>query len=217
MAGPVTTTGPARPATSTSQTANRQPATPGPSDRDAVRDYEVVAGDTLWDIADEQLDDPYRWSEIAEASAQITQPDGQRLADPDLIRPGWTLHIPAPAAAAATPAEPPAAPAEPQPDQEAAGAAEVDPPDTPLRPTAMRNTSTGAARATAASVSGPAEPRPPATPLHPGAGEDARTQPWHGVAGLPDWVRPPFKPTRLADAPDVHAAVLAAFAERGTS
>lgn len=215
-AGPVAPGGPVGPATSTSQTASPQPATQGPSGEGAARDYTVAPGDTLWGIADEQLDDPYSWPEIAAASAQITQPDGQHLADPDLIRPGWTLHIPAPTKAAAPPAQPPAAPAEPDPDQDGDGAATVDPPDTPLRPTAARTSGGGADRATAASVSGPAQPQPPATPLHPEAGDDQRILAWHGVAGLPEWVRPPFKPTRLADAPAVNAAVLAALAERGT-
>ena len=51
-------------------------------------------GDTLWDIADEQLDDPTRYPEIVAASEEITQPDGRQLTDPDLILPGWTLHVP---------------------------------------------------------------------------------------------------------------------------
>ncbi|MGB8019918.1 MAG: LysM peptidoglycan-binding domain-containing protein, partial [Candidatus Nanopelagicales bacterium] len=200
----------------TSQAATpHQPATDA-ADDDGVRDYTVVPGDTLWDIADDQLDDPYRWPEIAEASEAITQPDGGHLADPDLIRPGWTLHIPAPGEASAPLAESPVAPAEPQSDQAADGAAVVDLPDTPLRP-AARPTGGGGGRAAAASVPAPARARPPATPLHPEAGADERTQPWHGVTGLPDWVRPPFRPTRLADAPDVHAAVLAALADRSSA
>ncbi|MGB8019996.1 MAG: LysM peptidoglycan-binding domain-containing protein [Candidatus Nanopelagicales bacterium] len=217
LAGPVTTTGPARPANTASQAADPQQEAAGhhTSDEGSAHGYTVIPGDTLWDIADEQLDDPYRWSEIAEASEQITQPDGQHLADPDLIHPGWTLHLPAPAAAATPPAEPPAAPAEPQPDQQAAGASEIDPPDTPLRPTAARTTRGGSDRATTASVSARVEDWLPATPMHPAAGADEGTRPWHGVPGLPDWVRPPFKPTPLADAPDVHEAVLAVLAQRG--
>ena len=61
---------------------------------EAQRDYIVERGDTLWDIADEQLDDPTRYPEIVAASEEITQPDGRQLTDPDLILPGWTLHVP---------------------------------------------------------------------------------------------------------------------------
>ena len=38
--------------------------------------------------------DPYRWPEIARLSASVIQPGGGRLADPGLIRPGWTLVLP---------------------------------------------------------------------------------------------------------------------------
>jgi len=48
----------------------------------------------LWAIAVSQLGDPFRWPEIAAASAGITQSGGNRLADPDLVRTGWILHLP---------------------------------------------------------------------------------------------------------------------------
>jgi nucleoid-associated protein YgaU len=56
--------------------------------------YVVKPGDTLWDIADEKLGEPTRYPEIVEVSRDTTQPDGDRLRDPDLIRPGWKLTLP---------------------------------------------------------------------------------------------------------------------------
>lgn len=54
----------------------------------------VEPGDTLSAIAEDTLDDPSRYPEIFEASRDTVQPDGARIADPDLIRPGWKLTIP---------------------------------------------------------------------------------------------------------------------------
>ncbi len=54
----------------------------------------VVRGDTLWGIAADELGDPTRYPEIVEANRGDLQPDGRRLADPDLILPGWVVEIP---------------------------------------------------------------------------------------------------------------------------
>ncbi len=56
--------------------------------------HRVVRGDTLSQIAVEELGDASRFPEIVEANAGDLQPDGRRLADPDLILPGWILEIP---------------------------------------------------------------------------------------------------------------------------
>lgn len=56
--------------------------------------YEVERGDTLWEIADEELDDGARFDEIYRASASTIQPDGKILSDPDHIEPGWQLKVP---------------------------------------------------------------------------------------------------------------------------
>ena len=56
--------------------------------------YGVQAGDTLSEIAHEQLGDADRWPEIYQASTGIAQPGGVQLTDPDLIDVGWTLNIP---------------------------------------------------------------------------------------------------------------------------
>lgn len=55
----------------------------------------VVTGDTLWDITEDELGDPHRYPEVFEASKDAVQPGGERLTDPDLIKPGWTITIPA--------------------------------------------------------------------------------------------------------------------------
>lgn len=74
-------------------------AVPGgaPGDPDAapnVRVHVVREGDTLWRVADARLGDARRYPEIVSATADVVQPDGRRLTDPDLILPGWTLTIP---------------------------------------------------------------------------------------------------------------------------
>ncbi|MCL3862064.1 LysM peptidoglycan-binding domain-containing protein [Actinotalea sp. K2] len=74
----------------------------------AVPEHVVVPGNTLWGIAAEHLNDGARFPEVFDLNAGVTQPDGSSLTDPDLIRPGWRLALPAEAAVAPT-----AAPSEP--------------------------------------------------------------------------------------------------------
>lgn len=50
--------------------------------------------DTLWDIAERTLGDPFRYKEIFALNKDRMQPDGSRLTDADLIRPGWQLQLP---------------------------------------------------------------------------------------------------------------------------
>lgn len=57
--------------------------------------YVVHAGDTLSGIAAKRFGDVSRYRDIFEASRGIVQADGEQLTDPDLIRPGWTLTLPA--------------------------------------------------------------------------------------------------------------------------
>src|SRR5690606_28368542 len=61
----------------------------------AAPTYEVQHRDTLWDIAERHLGDPFRWSEIFQLNEGCAQADGRCLTDPDLIFPGWRLQLPA--------------------------------------------------------------------------------------------------------------------------
>ncbi|WP_336921822.1 LysM peptidoglycan-binding domain-containing protein [Aquipuribacter sp. SD81] len=74
-------------------------------------EHVVERGDTLSAIAAEHLGDADRWPEVAEATEATVQPGGERLEDPDLIYPGWTVTVPgagepvAPGPSADAPAE----------------------------------------------------------------------------------------------------------------
>ncbi len=66
---------------------------------DADGEVTVQAGDTLSEIAEDELGDADRYPELFEANVGAEQPDGGRLSDPDLIRPGWVIDIPGAASA----------------------------------------------------------------------------------------------------------------------
>jgi DNA-binding SARP family transcriptional activator len=51
--------------------------------------------DTLWGIAERHLDDGLRYKEIYQLNKDRVQPDGSRLSEASLIRPGWILEMPA--------------------------------------------------------------------------------------------------------------------------
>ncbi len=92
-------------------------ARPGVVKHYEVRPPEGRHHDTLWDIADRVLGDPFRYKEIYALNANRLQPDGRRLTDADLIQPGWQLRLPADAAGPGVRVTPvrsaPAAPAAP--------------------------------------------------------------------------------------------------------
>jgi hypothetical protein len=114
--------------------------------------YVVQRGDTLWGIAQRQLGDPLRWSEIYQLNAGRPQPGGRTLDDPHWIDPGWTLTLPAtsPSAAPVSPTAPAPSPPPPSPP-----AAPSPPPPTPVRPP---TTAPGPA-SVPAPTSAPAAPR----------------------------------------------------------
>ncbi len=57
--------------------------------------YAVRHRDTLWDIAERHLRDPFRWREIFQLNDGRVQADGGRLTDPDVLRAGWRIDLPA--------------------------------------------------------------------------------------------------------------------------
>ncbi|RPF19497.1 LysM peptidoglycan-binding domain-containing protein [Myceligenerans xiligouense] len=83
-----------------------------------TRDVTVERGDTLWEIAEEQLGDGTKYSELYEASRSTTQPDGRKLTDPDLIYPGWQVTVPA-----TEEAEKAASDVDPAPERDTGGSA----------------------------------------------------------------------------------------------
>ena len=105
--------------------------------------------DTLWDLAERHLGDPYRWNEIWDLNCGQRQADGSVFTDAHWIRPGWVLTMPAdatgvtefaPVAQSVSSPPPstqeaavPSAPSTTQPEV-------VDPPATTTTPTATRST-----------------------------------------------------------------------------
>jgi len=74
----------------------RVPAGAGVESGGPVVEHKVVVekGETLSQIALEELGDAHAYPEIVEASRHVTQPGGQHLVDPDVIDVGWTVQIP---------------------------------------------------------------------------------------------------------------------------
>ena len=92
-------------------------------------DYEVQPGDTLWDIADDQLGDPTRWTEIWDRNAGDDMGGGRTFDDPNLILPGWDLDVrdePTPPPTAAPATDEPIAPATPASEDAAVGSPVID-------------------------------------------------------------------------------------------
>ena len=56
--------------------------------------YSVVSGDTLWAIAERQLGDGFRWTELWNLNQHRPMADGRTFANPNLIYAGWTLGLP---------------------------------------------------------------------------------------------------------------------------
>ena len=135
------------------------------------------ARDTLWSIAQRHLGNPLRWREIAQLNNGRAQPDGSVFTDPNLIRPGWRLRLPADATGLPTQtpapvgrrAEPPLSPVP---------APQVAPPDPteprlPLSPSPSASstpTSTPSPQTESEPVPSDSVPNPPAEEAQPRAG-----------------------------------------------
>ena len=80
-------------------TVLRVPVATGTTDEE----YVVQPGDTLSQIAEDELGNADAYPSIFEASRGTAQANGAHLSDPDLILPGWKLTIPGPAEPVAPP------------------------------------------------------------------------------------------------------------------
>lgn len=177
-------------------------------DVDGGEQVVVVRGDTLWDLADEHLDDPYAYPEIAEANFGRPQPDGRALTDPNLIEPGWVLDIPAAHPASPTPAPHPAGdptPVDTGHDEPTSDPSPTQPEPTPGRPgteSATSPTNDAAATNDAAPTD---EAAPGVTPPERGSPTASTAPPTAGPAPPPPAAPPsnPEAPVEDADGEDV--------------
>lgn len=80
-----------------------------------AKDVVVQRGDTLSQIAADELGDPGRYPELFDASKGIEQPGGAHLTDPNVILPGWTVHVPGTEPVSHDVEQAPAAPAQERP------------------------------------------------------------------------------------------------------
>ncbi|MEU0432745.1 BTAD domain-containing putative transcriptional regulator [Streptomyces sp. NPDC006290] len=70
--------------------------------------------DSLWEIAQRHLGDGRRYKEIYQLNKDRTQPDGSKLSEASLIRPGWIMEMPGDAHGGELVEMPDAAPGVPQ-------------------------------------------------------------------------------------------------------
>jgi hypothetical protein len=116
----------------------------------------VRPGDSLAAIAGRTLHDPARFPELFDANVGRPQPDGGKLRDPNIVRPGWLLRIPTTSPPNGRPAPDPQPP---QPSPQAPAA-----PPTTTEPTTPAPTTTVAPMTTvpAPTPAAPSDATPPA-------------------------------------------------------
>lgn len=117
-----------------------------------VEDVTVQEGDTLSGIA--EAHGVADWHQVWEASKGMAQPGGQRLTNPDLIKPGWTVEIPVATPTTQPPTSPAAIPSTPTQQTPKTPAQQM-----PAEPIPDR-------QATAGRPPAPAQPSAPAAPRH---------------------------------------------------
>ncbi|MDA8282695.1 MAG: BTAD domain-containing putative transcriptional regulator, partial [Actinomycetota bacterium] len=107
-------------------------ARPAAPSSEQLSTYVVRRNDTLWGIAERELGDPLRWTEIYASNEGRPEPGGAVFSDPNWIYPGWTLLLPASGGPPAAPAAngPPSA----QPSPAVTPAAPSPSPATTSRP-----------------------------------------------------------------------------------
>lgn len=171
-------------------TADVDPSATSASTAQALPTYTVVRYDTLWGLAEAHLGDPLRWPELFALNVGRQQPDGRTLSNPDLIRPGWTLHFPADASG--LPAEPTPAPTPPLSTQpspaETCVPPEPAPPEAAPTTTAPTPTSTSVPLTTTTTSLAPQSPTttsPAATqsPTNEAPSSPVTTVPWPLIGG----------------------------------
>jgi DNA-binding SARP family transcriptional activator len=150
-------------------------ASPGTQVADQMRTYVVQRGDTLWGIAERELGDPLRWSEIYALNEGRPQPGGVTLTDPHWIDPGWTLLLPT---SVATVIPPTAAPSPP-------------PSSPPRSPSSPPEPSPG--RASAPATNRPTTLGPPSRVVSPATPPPMEPP----VRTVPDWTGHPLVPAQV--------------------
>ena len=139
------------------QTPAAAPVPPAGAAAAGEEQYVVRPGDSLWEIAEDELGDGEKHQTIWTANRGRVMDDGVRFRNPDLIRPGWKLTVPGHPAAAAVAAQP--GPAETPPTRAT--------PDAPSGPEAGPDTNGASATAPPPLVVEPAPPAVAAPTPHP--------------------------------------------------
>lgn len=175
---PVAFTGPTRETRGTAALVRRAPDAPARRSAVVVRAASRRVHDSLWRIADRELGDGARWPELFTLNKGRVQADGQRLATPNLIYPGWRLLLPAEAHAGPGPVgqrrggdqhpgnlppRSPSVPTTPQPAPSSTAPADTQAPDptTTPNPTAATDPSTAPEPTANPPDSAPATASPP--------------------------------------------------------
>ena len=190
--------------------AGRPAAEPSPEDAAsaALPVITVQPRDDLWDLAARHLGDPLRWAEIAKLNYGRAQPDGGALTNPNLIRVGWRLLLPADAVHVPAPVSPPpprpAAPPAVPTTMPAVPTAKPAAPTTMPAPAAIPRT-----EPSAQSGGAPGEWTPEMSPTRPATADDRPVPtppPATGNPEQPTVATPPASTATPATAPGPAAA-----------